>query len=80
MAGGTFRSGLVRVLEVEGARTARVAREERVPGGTTVDLSAAAVDAGREASVVWWGSWGVGMADGGAEPRLRGRIRGVAIG
>lgn len=76
LVGMTFRSGLVRVLEVEGAQTARVAREERVPGGTTVDLS----DAAREASVVWWGSWGIGMADGGAEPRLRGRIRGVAIG
>lgn len=80
LVGMTFRSGLVRVLEVEGAETARVAREDRVPTGTTVDLFAAAVEAARDASVVWWGSWGVGMADSGAEPRLRGRIRGVAIG
>jgi len=43
-------------------------------------LAAAAVDASREASMVWWGSWGAGMADGSAEPRLRGRIRGVAMG
>jgi len=80
VVGMAFRNGLVRVLEVEGAQKARLAREDRVPAGTTVALSAAAVDASREASMVWWGSWGAGMADGSAEPRLRGRIRGVAMG